>query len=344
MKVLLLGAFEKGALENYYVEGLQKEGLPVVTYDIATPYYLQIEQSLFNKVVNKVYPAVFYKPINDDLQQFIVGKKYDVILVFKGLTLFPETIISLKEHTRLLCCYNPDHPFNFFSEGSGNSNILNSITHYDLYITYAKNIAKELQRLYKVASGVIPFGFDSSALTKTDKNTVFADQLLFIGAYDKERTSFLSSLESDHLAIYGDQKWGTRNRHNAFIRKAYKGRSLYDDDYKTAINTSKGVLNLLRKQNIEESSHNMRTFEVPGYGGLLITNRTDEQMAFFEGDKEAVFFDTVEELKEKLQYLDSNPKKVMQMKQAAMNRSFRSDYSYAHRSRELYKLWISYLA
>jgi spore maturation protein CgeB len=344
MKILILGAFGKGAMELYYVRGLKNEGTDITTFDIATPYYETLDRSVINKVINKLSPAIFYKPVNKALVQFVQGKKYDVILVFKGLTLFPQTIKLLKEHARLLCCYNPDHPYKFFSEGSGNANIADSISLYDMYFTYAVQVTNDLRKLYKVNAYTIPFGYDDTAPVHagvTDSD--IKSKWLFIGAFDNERAAFLHQLGEENLAIYGDAKWNSRNPFNRFIKAAYKGRAIYDEEYKSTVAAGAGVFNLLRQQNIEERSHNMRTFEVPGYGGLLISNRTEEQSAFYEEDREAVFFDSIDELKDKLHYLQAHPNQIEKMKAAALVRSQRSNYSYQHRSREMYRIWSTNL-
>lgn len=60
-------------------------------------------------------------------------------------------------------------------------------------------------------------------------------------------------------------------------------------DMAQAIAGAKVSLNILRLQN--EGSHNMRTFEVPGAGGLLASQYSTEQDAFFPRDSGAVYFD-----------------------------------------------------
>jgi spore maturation protein CgeB len=345
MKILLLGSFDKGALENYYVKGLLCKTTFLDKFDITEAYYSKLNASLINKVINKTIPSFFFRSINTQLLQFIGNRQYDVILVFKGLTLFPQTIAELKKNTRLLCCYNPDHPFKFFSEGSGNNNILQSIQLYDIYFSYARRIAAELQTKYNVGSYAIPFGYDDSSFPdEGNRAKQFDDKWLFIGAFDRERALFLEKLDENDIDIYGDSKWRSRNRNNVIGKKYYKGQPLYNADYKKAIQYSNGVFNLLRRQNIEEQSHNMRTFEVPGYGGVLIANRTEEQVSFFEDIKEAIYFESMDELKDKLSYLRKHPRKIEEIKSAALERSKRSNYSYIDRSNEIYRIIENHLS
>lgn len=345
MKMLILGAFDKGALEHYYVAGLKLCNAEIDSFDITRDYYSAIGKSVFSKSINKLHPGFFFDGINRKLLQFAGNKMFDVILVFKGLTLYPSTIEFLKTKTRLICCYNPDHPFHFYSAGSGNSNIKKSISLYDIYFTYASSVVEELKKTYGVASFRIPFGFDSNnkAMPLPEEN-LFAGKWLFAGAYDAHRSAVLGRTASKDLVIYGDRKWHSRSQGNTFIRQSYAGRGLYDQEYKSAIHASMGVINLLREQNIKEQSHNMRTFEVPGYHGLLISNRTGEQSSFFEEDKEAVYFETTEELKDKLSYLQKNISVTNKIKEAAFSRALSSGYSYTDRSREMYNVFENHLS
>ena len=128
----------------------------------------------------------------------------------------------------------------------------------------------------------------------------YEDKFLFIGAYDRGRSTYLNKLKLTNLEIYGDDKWASRNARRPYIENAFQKRKLLNEELVSAVESAKGIINLLRQQNIKEDSHNMRTFEVPGYGGLLITQRTTEQAEFFEEGKEIIFFDSPDELKDKL--------------------------------------------
>jgi spore maturation protein CgeB len=332
MKILICGSFAPSALENFYHEGFIRMNLEVTKFDIHDSYYQEIKKSFVSKVINKLYPEVYYSPINKNLLSFISGKKFDAIIVFKGLVLYPETVEKLKSHCEVLTCYNPDHPFKFYSPGSGNSNIEKSISHYHLYLTYSKQISRSLKEQYKVDSAVVPFGYDDLFSGKPE--LVKGLPWVFIGAYDSERAEFLKQLKDYEISIYGDQKWKTRSG-SEWIKNKYQGRSVHGKEYSDILYSSKGVFNLLRKQNIVEESHNMRTFEVPGAGGVLIANRTSEQSDFFEEDKEAIYFGSVDELKDKLDFYHTNQHLLNNIKIAAYDRSIKSGYGYSFRSRQL---------
>src|SRR5262249_27302557 len=150
--------------------------------------------------------------------------------------------------------------------------------------SYSQRITEQLRTVYNKQACCVPFGYDNYTTATKQNSKAFDEKFLFIGAYDRQRAAWLDQLKEDDLDIYGNSKWKSRNIFRPRVARAYRQRSLYGDDYTTAIQSAKGIINLLRDQNMLEASHNMRTFEVPGYGGLLISQRTDEQLQFFEED------------------------------------------------------------
>jgi spore maturation protein CgeB len=334
--ILLLGAVNPGAIENYYTSGFEKCEVRVDRFDIYERYVQTLSRSVFNKVLNKISPAIFYRPINEDLLAFIKGKFYDAIVVFKGMEIFPETLPLLRKHTNVLANFNGDHPYDFYFPGSGNKNVSEGIKHYDIYFSYARSIVERLQQESNKAAYQIPFGFDASIYQPNANSApAFQSDFLFIGAYDPQRANYLNKLDSSQVKIYGDEKWSSRNQKYPTILKAYQNKSLFGKEYQLALKNASGIINLLREQNLVEKSHNMRTFEVPGSGGVLLSQRTDEQQEFFEDGKEAIFFDSMEELKSKIKFLAASPATIQQIKSAAYIRSIKSGYSYDDRSRQM---------
>ena len=53
----------------------------------------------------------------------------------------------------------------------------------------------------------------------------------------------------------------------------------------------------------------MRTFEIPGCNGLMLTTRTKEQNEFFRENKACYMFSNTVELNKKIKFILENPKK-----------------------------------
>lgn len=331
--ILMIGNFSIGALEHQYVKCLKQFNWEIYTFDIQIPVQIKKNRSILCKAVYRLAPGNFYSAVNKDLIVYAKKIKPLVILVFKGMELFPQTVEELKKYTNFLVNYNPDHPFHFYSKGSGNKNVREAIQLYDLYGTYARKIAAELKSTYHVNSFVLPFGYDADI--KFTQSSAAISKFGFIGAYDRERLKILMKLNKFPIEVCGDEKWRKKLKSKFGNGLIITGRPLYNSDYASYCSAALGIFNFLRPHNINESSHNMRTFEVPSYGGLLIANRTEEQSVFFEEDKEAVYFDSIEELKDKLSYLLKKPQFIDELKRRAYNRTQKSSYSYFHRTQQL---------
>jgi spore maturation protein CgeB len=100
-----------------------------------------------------------------------------------------------------------------------------------------------------------------------------------------------------------------------------------------AFASAKLCLGFLRKAN--RDLHTARTFEIPACGGVMLTERTDEQRAFFEEGNEALYFDSAEEMVAKIRDYTARPDELARIRAAALERCRRSRYSYAERMQDL---------
>lgn len=330
----MLGSFSKGALEHQFSKGLRKLDVTVHEFDIQKSVHLARVQSNCSKIFFRLYPHYFLKPINREVIQVAKTLRPDCILVFKGMELLPETIDTLKAFTKILCNYNPDHPYAYSSRGAGNKNVTASIPYFDLHFSYSSRIVSGLQEQYKVQARQIPFGYDADQ-KPSGKKMGLSQDIIFVGAWDKERAHLLNQFEKHTLKIFGPQEWNTKTKNTPNCKSNFMDHPLYDQDYVDATHEARACINLLRPQNKIEDSHNMRTFEVPGYGGLLLGERTKEQLEYFEDKKEALFFSSDEELKTILQLIKKNAEAISAIKKNARLRAIDSNYDYYHRSKKM---------
>ena len=83
----------------------------------------------------------------------------------------------------------------------------------------------------------------------------------------------------------------------------------------------------------------MRTFEIPACGGFMLHERSGEVVGFFEERKEADYFDSAEELKDKIRfYLDKDDLRA-KIARAGHERCATGGYLYSDRAKQILKIY-----
>jgi spore maturation protein CgeB len=332
MKILIVGAQEIYSLENHYTKYLREEGADVVVFDshkIFSDYY----KSFTNKIKFRLGLSSIYKTINRQLKITVTNIKPDVVWVFKGMELYPETIIWIKTKQILVVNYNPDNPFIFTGKGSGNSNVTKSIGYYDLHFTYNSDVFVKLVQM-NIAVRMLPFGYElRDELFEETKRMKEISAVCFVGNPDATRLKFIRKLADNgiRINIYG-YNWAKHMDHpNVVLHSA-----VFGDDFWRTLRSYRIQLNLLRIHNL--NSHNMRTFEIPAVGGVMLAPRTIEHESFFSADREAFFYaDTMECIGKIKLLLSMTPEKIAEFRMAARDRSVTSQYHYRFRAKQSLK-------
>ena len=112
---------------------------------------------------------------------------------------------------------------------------------------------------------------------------------------------------------------------------------MYGEDFSKVVNCCKISLNILRLQN--KGNYNMRTFEVPVSGGFMLAERSIEAQEFFAEGKEAAYFSTTEELRDKIRYYLSHEDTRREIAQAGYQRCVSCGHTYLERAKQILKVY-----
>jgi spore maturation protein CgeB len=253
----------------------------------------------------------------------------DLIWIFKGMEIWPSTLEWARRKKIKLVNYNPDNPFLFTGKGSGNSNVTKSIPLYDLHFTYNLSVQHRLQSEFAMQTAFLPFGYELDDKLYTDcQQESEVPGVCFLGNPDRNRATFLQSLAHAgiDLCLYGHgwKKYLDHPRISIFD-------PAYGDDQWKTLRKYRVQLNLMRIHN--EDSHNMRTFEVPAVGGIMLAPDTPEHRLFFENRKEVFLFESLQDCITQIRNLLSlTAERVTTIRQDARSRSVQSGYSYRQRA------------
>ncbi len=332
MKILIVGSKKIWAIENLYSKYFRELGIESDIYPIHDYFYDYYYKNIINKLLYRINSKYIFKKLNQDFLLFMASRQYDVVWVFKGMELFPETIKCLKHAGTKMVNFNPDHPFYFSGRGSGNANVFESIEHYEMHLCYHTGVMQRIEQEYHIPCLYLPFGYEPSPVSfPSEKDEIL--KACFIGNPDTIRAGYIQALidQSIPVDVYGND-W------KRFITPSPSTGifdAIYRDDLNRIAPLYRVQLNIFRAHNI--GSHNMRTFEMPGLGCIMVAPKSPEHEDFFVDKKEAFFYETIEELKQIIHQLLAMPyKDCMEIRHNAISRSTKCGYDYKSRANQVF--------
>ncbi len=272
--------------------------------------------------------------LNLDLVRTTRRLSPDLVLVIKGPALHPMTVDAMRAPGRLLVAYHPDdlrNPLNTTPRMRA------CLTRWDALFTPRHFALAELCDMGVRHVEHLPFGYDPH-LSHPPQRPLGADdplrtRLSFVGAWAPERQELLEALVARGVPVkvFG-ARWEAVAR-TSTLRPQIENRPLTGEVLRQAFHGSAANLSLLRKAN--RDLHQMRTFEVPACGGLLLAERTEDHLRWFDEGREALFFETADECAEAGLKLLREPAWARAIAEAGRGRTLADGHSYAHRAEEL---------
>jgi len=299
MKILFPVSGYHWAVPDCYYRGMVKAGADVLTYDVG-----EAPVSLVGRILRRIRRALGSEAAKQ-LLHAVDATKPDVLIVFKGVDYTPALLRQIAARGVKLVNYCSDHPFRFFLAGAGNANVRDSISVYDLYITYSGPIARELAEAYPgLDVAVVPFGHavedDLFAELATEVEVVRG---CFNANPDEERAAAIRLLTENGVAMdvfgWGWEKFVTPGPMLG-IHPLERGVDMLG-----ILRRYRFQLNMFRPHN--EGSHNLRSFEVPAVGGILLAPDSPEHREFFVEGRDAFYFANPDEMLAKARVLLAMP-------------------------------------
>jgi spore maturation protein CgeB len=331
--ILIAGNNAVTSIENYYSKYLIELGYRVDIFQL-NKYY---EWSTFFKIRYKLGDNSVFENLNIELIRYCTEMKPDIVWVFKGFEIFPETILKLKNLDIFLVNYNPDHPFIRTSVMHGGKNIPEAVPIYDLHFAYSKSLVEKLRSEYSKECVRLPFGYELDNDTfRMCKSESEIERLCFIGTPDLVRTKLLVEIAKKGFEI---DVYSLTYPFEKFLRSV-KGIRLFPvitgQEFWKNVRRYRIQLNFLREHNI--GSHNQRTFEVPAMGGVLLSEYSKEQSDFFIENNEVFFFRNEIDMVDKISFLlKLNSREIGDIRKNAREASLNNRYSYKERAEIVFR-------
>lgn len=268
----------------------------------------------------------FENRVRRDLLASLPKTNFDLVFVDSGDLLGPSLVRELKERYGTIVNYNIDDPY---GKRDGNHWRLYraAVPFYDLIVVVRDcNVdeafaagARDVLRVHRSADEI---AHAPRSVRKEDFQK-WSSEVSFIGTWMPERGPFMEQLLAlgVPLSIYGD-RWQKAPEWPA-LRAAWRGGSVYEEDYARAIQCAKVNLGLLSKENRDTVT--TRSFEIPYLGGVFCAQRTDEHSELYKEGEEAVFWSSPEECAAKCLELLGDEARRMRLAMNGRNRCLKNN-------------------
>ncbi|MFM7858517.1 MAG: glycosyltransferase [Flammeovirgaceae bacterium] len=338
MKVLIVGADTSYGIENCYVKYLRSLGVDVSLFSAQNIFYEYYNRNLLNKVLFKSGLSAIYDKINQAFCKCVSSDKPDIVWVFKGMEIDPKSLQWVRNQGIKLVNYNPDNPFIFSGRGSGNSNVTNSIGLYDFHFTYDAEIKNRIELEFHLPVQILPFGSDvSSDIVEECFTLDEINKACFLGNADEYRVNFLNELSKQNIEIDIFGHYWNRFFINNNIKIYHPA---YSNEFWKTLWKYRVQINLMRPHN--PNSHNMRSFEVPSVGGILLAPYTKDHASYFEPNSEIFLYSDLMECANQInKLLKLTADDALKIRHSARSRYLKSGYSYQERAQQVYSVFKS---
>lgn len=349
MRILFLGEISLGQTSLMRLDGLRRLGHEVHGVNTAEPW--KTASWTARQWQRRLASGSVVNEINSRVRIAAHTFKPELIWAEKQEFIWEETIETLRASGAHLVHFTPD-PY-FYLPWKRTRLMDAAMRHFDVLV-YCKNYERADYEATGRPTVYMPLGFcDRTHRPLPDTDPRWNCAVGFLGGWEPRREALLGSIArmGADLKIWGgywdflrDGRWTLRRKlilnqlaggepfriqADPLLSKTLQGTEVYGDDYARALTGSRIGVGFLRR--VCPDQHTTRTFEIPACGGLLLADRTDEHQEFFEEGREAEFFETPDELLDKIRFYTENDVARNRVATGGRERCRRSSYAYIHR-------------
>jgi hypothetical protein len=207
----------------------------------------------------------------------------------------PDTMRLIRIGMRIpIINYYPDNPYcgvplDPRKPSALRSDIIACLREYARVFTWDKALAQRL-RNDRVDASYLPFGADpkfAHVTPASDCSECGAEhRIVFLGQKNRKRRNHVRAVRRHIVSIWG-AGW-RRSERRIGKRHVIHRRRAFGEDYAALVAGADVALNIVDDLNIP--GHNMRTFEIPAAGGVMLSTWTSEQAEFFPEGEAAWYY------------------------------------------------------
>jgi spore maturation protein CgeB len=307
-RILVIGTTSEGSLPESYARAFERRGMEVVRFD-SERALMQANRFTGNRILRRALRSVSWNTVNREVAEVAKHVRPALIFAVKCSFFHPETVWQIRNSVGVpFVNHYPDHPYIGIRwdprEASAlRRDLIEVLRQYTIVFMWEKSLVERLRR----------DGVEAKYLTFAVDPEVFRPQpgceglhceicgrrheVIFVGTRTRARQKEINCIARHEVAIWGNG-WTSG-------RGAAPGQRIHAPVYAASVAKMYGAaavsLNVLNAENL--GGPNMRTFEVPGSGGVMLARYSEAQAEFFPENEAAAFYRSPEELDAKIDWL-----------------------------------------
>ncbi|MCG3775254.1 MAG: hypothetical protein JW395_2085 [Nitrospira sp.] len=261
--------------------------------------------SLLCRAQRKYLAGPLVSRLNNDLTTLAAAMVPDVIFVYRGSHIFPQTLRRIRAFVPnvLLVGYNNDDPFSSAYPRWQWRHFLNGLPEYDLVLAYRQSNIENLKaagarQVELLRSWFMPERNHPVHLTEEERRRFECD-VVFIGHYEDDgRVECLEEVARSgyRLRIFGPgYDWDPVLSRSKVLTGHVPVQLVWGSEYNLALCGAKVALCFLSKTN--NDTYTRRCFEIPASGTVLMSEYSDDLASLYHANREAVYFSSSEEMR-----------------------------------------------
>lgn len=267
-------------------------------------------RSFAAKAADRLTRRIFVAEYNAFLKKQFSLFGPDLVLVYKGPYVFDETLHRFKAAGTPVVCVYPD-----VSMTAHGPHIPKCIPLYDHVFTTKSFGVRDLETMFGIRNATyLPHGFDPDTHRLLDVSPAQFPHLVcevsFIGTFSEKKERLLGVVAQKspglNLKVWGGS-W--HRAQDPALRRALQFTGIHGDMYAVGIQLSQVNLGILSAQVRGASSGDQitsRTFHIPGSGGFMLHERTEELLQYFCDGVDVATYADADDLCDKIQFYLKN--------------------------------------
>lgn len=328
--ILFLGADWWGSDARALAAALRRCGHLLI--EVMPDDYFPLQwSSIPLRVLRRLGRRLFQSNFNDRVAFHATNTAIDMVLVFKGALLKPETLRAFQASRTPRYCVYPD--VSFLDHGP---EIAECLPLYDCLFTTKSfhlgdpKLLTAVKKVQLVSHGYDPEVHRPVALTQRMKQS-YGCAVSFVGCRSPKKEHLLSTLLK-RFPTMDVRIWGPGwERSASIVRKCWQGRGAFGDELTLIYLASKINLGLLSEAGggtLTGDQVTVRTWQIPAAGGFLLHENTAELACAFEVGVEVAVFSSGEDLPQQVAYYLDRQRERERIQAAGRLRCTTQGYTY----------------